>query len=290
MVLKEIEAGLNLWDRFKSTFRKDDNKPSDTVAFRFMRLFEEHGVHRNQIPRFFGHDLEVADIVSEEALTKKLSESILQDACELFGIRREWLDCADDVIYQTQDFYKAPDEFVKFLEGFDDSKSIGSKLSGIVLTPQSPNRSVDAILIIREAIGEVGGSEIYRNYICGNWVSDYWKCRAYLTACLSIMGKYNYYVRGRYVKSDSLAPLSDGRLFFDIENSKFAGRGWQPEDMIYRPDMYLAGVDPERNNYGRISAIEKWLELADKGYMDSSFPAQISVFQEELEKQLANKR
>jgi hypothetical protein len=290
MVLKEIEAGLNLWDRFKSTFRKDDNKPSDTVAFRFMRLFEEHSVHRNQIPRFFGHDLEVADFVSEDALMNKLSESIMQEACDLFGIRREWLDCADDLIYQTHDFYQTPDEFVKFLEDLKNSNNIDPELSGIVLTPQSPERSLDSVLIIREGIGEVGGREIYRNYICGNWVSNYWKCRAYLTACISIMGKYNYYVRGRYVKSDSLTLLSDGQSFFDIENSKFTGRGWQPEDMIYRPDMYLAGVDPELNNYGRVSAIKKWLELASKGYMDSYLPAQIKVFQEELEKQLANKR
>lgn len=288
MVFGEMEAAVNLWDRFKTVFSNSDTKPSDTVASRFMTLFEKHGVHRNQIPRFFGHDLEVADFVSEEALTKKLSESILQDACELFGIRREWLDCADDVVYQTHDFYKTPADFVKFLEGLKNSENIDPELSGTVLTPLSPKRSVDSVLIITEGIGEVGGRQIYRNYICSNWVSDYWKCRAYLTACISIMGKFNYYVRGRYVKSDSLAPLSDGRLFFDITNSKFAGRGWQPEDMIYRPDMYLDGVDPERNNYGRISAIEKWLELADKGYMDSYLPAQVSVFQDELEKQLAS--
>lgn len=288
MVFGEIEAAVNLWDRFKTVFSNRDTKQADTVATRFIMLFEEHGVHRNQIPRFFGHDLEVADFVSEDALMNKLSEGIMQEACDLFGIRREWLDCADDVIYQVLDFYKTPDEFVKFLEGFKNSKNIDPELSGMVLTPQSPKRSIDSVLIIREGIGEVGGREIYRNYICGNWVSDYWKCRAYLTACISIMGKYNYYVRGRYVKPDSLTLLSDGQSFFDVENSKFTGRGWQPEDMIYRPDMYLAGMDPGLNNYGRISAIEKWLELANEGYMDSYLPAQVSVFQDELEKQLAN--
>ena len=36
-----------------------------TLPTRFIALFEHHGVHRNQIPRFFDHGLTVKDVSSD---------------------------------------------------------------------------------------------------------------------------------------------------------------------------------------------------------------------------------
>lgn len=74
-------------------------------------------MHRNQIPRFFGHGITIADVQSNEALLSKLSEEILDDVCVLFAIRREWHDGADDQVYELRDFYTHPQNFEAFILG-----------------------------------------------------------------------------------------------------------------------------------------------------------------------------
>jgi hypothetical protein len=45
-----------------------------------LRLFETHGVHRNQIPRFFGHGLKLKHIQAESVLIEQLDEPVLSAA------------------------------------------------------------------------------------------------------------------------------------------------------------------------------------------------------------------
>jgi hypothetical protein len=53
-MLNEIAAGFSLWDRFKKHFTSEKQSAEvDSVASRFIRLFDKHGIHPNQIPRFF---------------------------------------------------------------------------------------------------------------------------------------------------------------------------------------------------------------------------------------------
>jgi hypothetical protein len=92
----------------------------DSVANRFIRLFEKHGVLRNQIPRFFGHGLSLADVDNTEILLTKLTPEILQSACELFAVRLEWLENVDKQIYETHDFYKCPEAYAEFLRDVAD--------------------------------------------------------------------------------------------------------------------------------------------------------------------------
>jgi hypothetical protein len=109
-VLKKI------WDFLKDKF-SDKKAPTEVenVATRFVQLFEKHGIHRNQIPRFFGHGLTLADIDDSDKLLAKLSHEILQSASDLFCTRLEWLEGVDTKLYETHDFYKRPDEYRDFL-------------------------------------------------------------------------------------------------------------------------------------------------------------------------------
>ena len=50
-----------------------------SIADRFLLLFESHGIHRNQIPRFFGHDLTLADLQNSDSLLPKLTERVLSE-------------------------------------------------------------------------------------------------------------------------------------------------------------------------------------------------------------------
>lgn len=106
MVLDEVDAALSLWDRFKKWHHTRKNPPVEPVASRFVRLFESHGVHRNQIPRFFDHGLTALDMLDDDSLLAKLDEALLEDACVRFAVRREWLDGADAQVHPCHDFYK----------------------------------------------------------------------------------------------------------------------------------------------------------------------------------------
>lgn len=280
MVLGEVEAAFSLFDRAKSFFGKKASKDEvPTVADRFIELFEAHGVHRNQIPRFFGHGLEVADFTSVDSLLPKLSEEILNEACELFAIRREWLDCADNTIYGVQDFYKDPAGFDDFIKNISLNDDNGDVIEALVLFPVLPSQSKESAIVIGELIGTVGSNEIYRYYICNTYVSSYWKCRAYIASSIATIERYEYFARGGLVESQQLDGIVDGNIFLRDLSSK----RWDASELILSPKAYLDGVDPEKDNFGVHSALVLWLDLAEKGYMDGYLPARVSEFKEALE-------
>ena len=111
MVFSEINSALTLWGKLKELYRSwkyPKAPPAESVAARFVRLFETHGVHRNQIPRFFGHGLNLQDMQDDATLLAKLDEPLLEAACEMFAVRREWLDGAETQVHPCHEFYKYP--------------------------------------------------------------------------------------------------------------------------------------------------------------------------------------
>ena len=99
MIFGEIDSAINLIEKVKKYFGKAKKPPeSELVAARFIQLFEAHGVHRNQIPRFFGHGLTLIDLKDNASLLLKLNEEMLEGVCQLFAVRREWLDGAEKQI------------------------------------------------------------------------------------------------------------------------------------------------------------------------------------------------
>jgi hypothetical protein len=68
----QIEALFALTDRWTRWQASRGSSSEESVAGRFLRLFETHGVHRNQIPRFFGHGLTLKHGQAESALIEQL--------------------------------------------------------------------------------------------------------------------------------------------------------------------------------------------------------------------------
>ena len=55
MVFSEINAFFSILEKVKkrlSSSSAEKNEKEENITTRFLRLFESHGVHRNQIPRF----------------------------------------------------------------------------------------------------------------------------------------------------------------------------------------------------------------------------------------------
>jgi hypothetical protein len=267
-MFSEIESFFNLIGKAFRLFSKKPKQP-ESVATRFVRLFELHGVHRNQIPRFFGHGITVADIKDDDTLLPKLTEEILDAAVELFAVRREWLDGTETKIYPLHDFYKKPEAFGPFLDEIK-SKNPDDQLNGVVYAPKEKSLNGEALIILEEFIGSIGNKPISRFHLCNNWYFDYWKSRAYLTACIAIAWRKDVYLRGDIAPAKEIAKFAYGEAFLELDEfgSLRLGRGkWYPEDMLLDPEAYLDGIDPELDNFGIRAGLAHWLELDKEGYM-----------------------
>lgn len=269
----EILSALNIVEklgRFLSWGLGKRKRPQETVAGRFIRLFESHGVHRNQIPRFFGYGLTVQDVQSDGSLLPRLDEALLQAACDLFAVRREWLDGADTQVYACHDFYKHPANVAGFLDALE-AANLGGDLHGVLLAPKQGGG--EALIVLYETIGSVGDKAVYRYHLLNNWLFQYWKARTYLAACVAIAWKHNVFIRGVFLDGKVIAELAEGkRLVGENGNGldSYPGKRWYPEEMSFKPEVFLEGVDAERGNFGIVSAIDLWLRLDEQGFMDAN--------------------
>jgi hypothetical protein len=274
-MIGEILSTLNIIEkagRFIGWVRKTQQPPTETVSSRFIRLFERHDVHRNQIPRFFGHGLTVQDVRDEASLLSKLDDPLLDAACSLFGVRREWLEGAESQVYPCHDFYKRPEDVAPFLKVLKESNPDG-RLNGILIAPTE--QQGNALIVLDEVVGAIGEKPIYRHHLCSNWLFDYWKSRAYMTACVAIAWKHGVCIRGSYLPSKEIKRIVAGEALFQSEDGGAidrSGKPWYPEDMALKPEAFLSGVNPEQNRHGLASALELWLQLEENGYMDTGLP------------------
>lgn len=286
MVFGELDAALSLWDRIRSWI--SPRKDSETIASRFIKLFENHGVHRNQIPRFFGHGLTIANVKDDETLLGVLDDGLLDAAAQMFAVHREWLDGASDQIYPSHVFYKHVEEFIEFIDSITKQNE-GANLYGVLLVADSKKHELDTLIIFQETIGWVGNKPIYRYHLCDNWIFKYWKSRGYLTACVASAWIRGVYIIGRKVPIELIQRYAEGSEFLKYEfDSALPTRGehWHPEDMTVDPEAFLNGIDPERNNFGLIQGLKFWLDLDDRGLMKTGLPVEDvrSKFQEALNK------
>lgn len=273
-LLDQIEAAMSLWDRFKRWRRTRDEPASESIAGRFCRLFETHGVHRNQIPRFFDRGLTLEDVQNDVSLLAKLDEQLLESACERFAIRREWLDGADVQAHPTHRFYKRPSDFASFVSSLQAANPDG-ELRGVVIAPFDGGDNAPALLILEEQIGWVGERSICRYHLCDDWVFSYWKARAYLAACVAIGWKKGAYIRGRKAPRKEIDLLASGKTLMGWDGEGFGAIGsrrWDPEYLALRPDSFLSGLDPELENFGLRSGLQLWLDLQRDGFMDTGLP------------------
>lgn len=287
MVFGEIASGLSLLDRLQKILNKwrgGTQAEPESIATRFVRLHESHGVHRNQIPRFLGCNLTLSDMQDDDFLLEKLSEEILVDTCRRFSIRREWLDGADSIIYPVHDFYKSPEEFSNFIDSIIEPEPVG-RVSGILVAPEENKWGVNALLLLQETIDYIGDKPIYRYHICNDWAFRYWKARAYLASCVAIAWKRKIYIHGVTKPEEYINEYAYGESLLGWKGEGFWAIGhkdWTPEDMLDTPEVFLKDVDPEIDEYGLKSALNLWLELESRGLMDPGFPYSRKAFEDAL--------
>jgi hypothetical protein len=246
-------------------------RPVETLATRFVKLFDVHGVYRNQISRVFGHGLLPKHLQSDETLLSILTDDMLESAAGLFAIRREWLDGASAEIYPLHNFYKKPEDFGNFVANLRHETK--GELGGVVLAAESESHEQTALIIIEQEIGAVGERRLYRYHLCDNWLFQYWKARAFLAACVAIAWKTKVYLTGRKVGIEVIRRYVSGGTFLEYEHdTALPGEGllWHPEDMAVKPTAFMDGLD--EGKFGKREGLRVWLQLYDAGLMDAGLP------------------
>ncbi len=282
-MLTEINAGWSILEKFGNLIGKLPNlRKEDSVAARFVYLFESHGVNRYQIPRIFGHDLTPADVANDDNLLKKLTENMLADACKLFAVQRKWLDGASKQAYLPHFFCNRIEEFSKFIKKFNTSELLKTIL--FVLKSERKFSDAPAILVIQEEIGTEEDNLFHRYHLCSEFYYSSWKYRPYLTAFVATCFLHKIHVKGLIVPEKLIIAASKGEIIPPIQSVKDI---WHPDCMADNPDIFLDSIDYN----DRSVALELWLELESKGYMKLGLGSKTEMearqlFEQELKKYL----
>ena len=292
MELGYITAALALWDRAWKWWNGRKHPTADTVATRFVRLLESHGVHRNQIPRFIGHGLTLKDVQDDAVLLAKLDEALLDAVCARFAVRREWLDGAEPRIHPIHYFHQQLEEFAAFLESLISGHPAGD-VTGMVLAPAETHTDARSLIVFEEPIGTVGDKPICRYHLVAGGPFGYWKSRAYLTAGVASAWKRGVRVQGRKVPGREITRLVLGKTLLGWQGEGIWGIGgdrWYPEDMALRPDAFLSGIDPEQDDFGIQSALRLWLDLDRQGLMGTGISGVNAIDTRQLFEQVLDSR
>jgi len=164
-MFKLIGAYKNWW----RNAGKSQTGSVSIVAQRFLKAFVDHGVEVSQIPRLLPQ-IRIADLQSPENLLTALTPEILDQTAQLFGIRSQWLEGADDKIYEYLACYKQPDVLLEHLEKIAGGKDPGLSFPLRAFTTtkkldcKDDNRQLLAPVIV-EQIATLGDEEIYRYHI-----------------------------------------------------------------------------------------------------------------------------
>lgn len=276
MVLGEIDAALDIWKKGRNWLRSRRRSTESTVSNRFLNLFEAHGVHRNQIPRFFGRGITLKNVQSEDNLIDALTEDVLHDACDMFAVNRSWLDGASEQVYCIHSCYKSPETFKELI---DDLVEKGKNCRGYLLLGRKGRlpeyEQYDAVLVIQEEIGCLDDKAICRFHLCDHWIFDYWKCRAYLAACIGYSWSRKAYVMGQYADRSTVGEIAEGTVLLQCHEwgggLASYGQIWYPEDLTLTPETFLQGLEGRDDFFGERKGLELWLELESKGWMRNEY-------------------
>ncbi|WP_412500795.1 hypothetical protein [Shewanella chilikensis] len=291
MIFGEALAFIQLAKLPFDWFKKQLATDPETPASRFIALFNAHGVKPSQIPDFFGHALSIADCQSAESLTKVLTSGHIEKAATLFGVNKDWLDCASEQVYEPRNFYKNPQGFEAYIDSLSANRSMPLRATLYQPTrnkPFYPEHS--GLLMISVPIGEVNQRTIYRFDLVRYECAFYWRTRGYLAVNLAYMLRKYAVVFSCYVKPKILEPIAQGLCLPEYEYSSqaaFAVRAQGHcaiEALISCPERYLQDIDPERESFGHHAALDLWLSMAAKMKIGNDHTHVVASFENTLKR------
>ena len=106
---------LNLNEVWRRLRRKPQVHKIESLAERFLQLFNDHGIEITQIPRWLPA-LSLAELSQTSKLLAALTPAVLEQTAQIFGIQRTWLEGASPGIYVTHTCYQQPEALFVLLK------------------------------------------------------------------------------------------------------------------------------------------------------------------------------
>lgn len=162
------------------------------VAQRFLQAFLDHGVEVSQIPRLLPQ-VKFDDLQSSEKLLAVLTPEILDQTAQLLGIRSQWLEGADERIYEYLSCYKHPQKFFKLIASLNPDDHDDFYVQALTSTNQldKDDPSVQSlVVVVAQKMAELGDEQINRYYVFSDgWDWGHPPCRIQLKAIARILLK-----------------------------------------------------------------------------------------------------
>lgn len=209
------------------------------LSERFIKLFEMHDIHLNEIPRVIPDEFQVTldSLLSHEALVLKLTPSLIDWVSTKFRVRREWLEKGDERIYETRNYYKNVSSFLTLLHNlsYEENKYIeviAVKKTGNL--DHSGERNQNVNLLIKVEAFSLGNRTIF-TYIPTStlWDWGYWRSRYQLKSIIVLCSKkLELCFHGYDLESSIINGLAYGK-HFPSQLSLEGSYTWYPEDYTY---------------------------------------------------------
>jgi hypothetical protein len=251
-----LELAARLVTHINTKLQQRDSKG---LAKRFLRLHREHGVLPIQIPRVLGIEgqLKPNDVLNLGRLLEQLDNEMLRATCELYGVRREWLDGEDVSPYTSPSFYKDPRAFVTFMNNL--TAKHGTLRLWCFKSTDVPLEEVDnddlyAVIVADNFL--LGERMIERYYpIHSDWPWHHQPARLDFKAMVFICWHFKIYAVGRNAPAAEIKKVRDGINFPSSLYRYQSTKRWHPGDYIFTAEESQVARDSDE-----ALVLRGWLE------------------------------
>jgi hypothetical protein len=205
---------LNLRALARRLQEKGNYDPVAIVAERFLQIFQEHGVAVSQIPRMIPQ-LRLEQLRTTDSLLQALTGDVLERAANLFRVRLEWLEGADECIYEPLFCYQQPHAL------FDHCATLNLPSYAFAVQALTTTKALDCrndrqqpiALVLVDKVQELGKEEITRYCVYRDaWNWSHQPCRIQLKAMARlVLQNYRRPVPLHQVKPALLQAIIEGK-------------------------------------------------------------------------------
>lgn len=237
-VVTVIKTIIDLIVRFVGYKKsQQEQKHSENLVGRFLRVHREHDVLPIQIPRVLELEgqLQPNEVLNQKLLLPRLNNEILNKTCILYGVRREWLDGEPISPYPSLFFYRNPRALIDFLA------EISKKHKTLRLWCFKPNNvpikrvSGNDLYIVICADSIILGERIIERFypLDSDWPWDHQPARLDFKTMVYVCWQFGIHPLGREAPRAELQAVRNGVKFPSSLNCYRNSRHWYPDDYIF---------------------------------------------------------
>jgi len=230
--------------------------PVRTVAYRFLKVFNDHGVKITQIQRLIP-EVTLDKVTDPMALLPALTNDVLDRTAKLFGIERAWLDGVDPRMYRCCAAYQCPQQFFDELAALS-RPHVWHPVRAFCVDPKLDRKSgkrQPLVLVLAEKIADWddGGELVRFRPLTEEWLWDYPKSRLQLKAMLRAAHDHCgiKVIPIHVVDEKTLRELAEGQL---VPPAVRHEHGVSLEDFILRPKESAVSKEADE-----LDAVRSWI-------------------------------